>query len=56
MELVGPRWRLLLGMIYNVSYAIGYMMISAIAFIFKDGINFDLFCVSPTFLFFAFYL
>ena len=47
MEIVGPRWRLLVGMLYNMSYSVGYMIMTGIAILVKDGDTFDLIVLVP---------
>ena len=56
MELVGPKWRLLLGSIINMAYAVGYMLMTSIAYIWKDGINFELSCLLPNIVFVMLFL
>ena len=51
MELVGQKWRFLLGMFFNGAYIVGYILITPFAYAFKDGFHFDLFCAIPVAVF-----
>ena len=47
MEVVGPTKRLMVGMLYNSAFSIGYMLLSGMAFAVKDSVYIELLCIVP---------
>jgi len=47
MEIAAPTKRLLVGMIYNAAFNVGYMLLSGMAYAVKDSVHIELLCVVP---------
>ena len=56
MELVGVKWRLLIGMIIGMSDAVGYAAMSGVAYYIEDGVEFELWLVGLANILLLFYL
>ena len=47
MEIVAPDKRLMVAMVYNAAFNLGYMALSGMAYAVKDSVHIELFCVVP---------
>ena len=56
MEMVGVKWRLLIGIMFNISFALGYAIMSGVAYYLRDGVEFELWIVGLANLMLLFYL
>ncbi|XP_041034075.1 solute carrier family 22 member 2-like [Carcharodon carcharias] len=54
-ELVGPEYRRTVGILYQVCYSIGMMLLSAVAYFIPDWRNLQLATTIPSFLFLTYY-
>ncbi len=46
-ELVGPDWRLFVGMMFSILWAIGYMIIAGMAYIFRSRLVLEMVLTVP---------
>lgn len=51
MELVGPKRRTLVGVLFQIAYSIGLMMISFVAYFVRDDYYLQVATMLPAFLF-----
>jgi len=51
MELVGPKYRGVLGCTLQIAFSIGFMLQPAMAYFLRDEFTYQLAAVGPTFLF-----
>jgi hypothetical protein len=51
MELVGPSSRTLVGLLFQMAYAIGVLMMPAVAFFVRDDFYIQLITMGPSVLF-----
>ena len=47
LEMVGPNKRLVVGVTINMAFTVGYMLVTGLAFAFKDALYLQLACVIP---------
>ena len=47
LEMVGPSKRLVVGVMINMAFTVGYMLVTGLAFAFKDGLYLELACLIP---------
>ena len=47
MEIVAPTKKLMIGMIYNAAFNVGYMLLSGMAYAVKDSAHIELLCIVP---------